>query len=650
MSMAYRDIRRKWEQLHHDQQLIKELPMDIQDSWQRSIQYDIDYRMKTNPYICTEQELRELQENSAHLISLALPIMENLSRFVAGTGFVVMLADATPSALKVIGDQDALDWATKTQLVEGSMWQENLLGTNAGSLTVDLGKPVSVYGYEHFSLFAVSSAASCAPIIYHNKIIGIIAMVAPFARVSNHTLGMVVAASKHIESTLNLNKISEYNRVIMESMSEGVLVIDINGKITYINKNCADILGQEVTSLAGDNIYTLLANLEENQYFINSLNRNRTMTDESIVLSLGNRKIRCNITSTPLESPDSNDNGTVIILRENRRIGRLIGNNIGKAKISFVDIMGKNQEFQQVIRNSKAAARSDSNVLLLGESGTGKDVLAQAIHNASPRRDHPFVAINCAALPRELVASELFGYEEGAFTGARKGGNMGKFELADQGTIFLDEIGDMPLDLQASLLRVLEEKSVTRLGGSKITTINTRVIAATNKDIETALERNTFRRDLFYRLGVIRIKLPALRERKDDIPLLAKYFAESICRRINIPLKSLNPEVIAAFQEYAWPGNLRELQNILEGVIQLSVEDDISLKLVKDYLIGPPGAGDSPGKGFALEQEVLTLDELEKQLILRYLAETDNNKNETARKLGISRRTLYRRLDKYGLI
>lgn len=649
MATAYREIRSKWEELHRNQQLIKELPMDIQDSWQRSMQYHIDYRMKTNPYICTNRELGALQENSAHLISLALPIMENLSRFVAGTGFVVLLADATPCALKVIGDRDALAWATKTHLVEGSMWQENLLGTNAGSLAKDLGRPVSVYGYEHFSLFAVSSAASCSPIIYHNKIIGIIAMVAPFARVSNHTLGMVVAASNHIESALTLNKISEYNRVIMESMSEGVLVVDTNGKITYINKNCADILGQNVAFLTGNNIYTLLGNLEENQYFINSLVRGRTMTDESVVLSLGKRKIRCNITSTPLESPDSNDSGTVIILRESRRIGRLIGSNIGKAKMSFDDIMGKNREFQQVIRNSKAAARSDSNVLLLGESGTGKDVLAQAIHNASPRRDHPFVAINCAALPRELIASELFGYEEGAFTGARKGGNMGKFELADQGTIFLDEIGDMPLDLQASLLRVLEEKSVMRLGGSKINMINTRVIAATNKDIEAALERNTFRRDLFYRLGVIRIKIPALRERKDDIPLLARYFADSICRRINIPAKSLNPEVIEAFKEYEWPGNVRELQNILEGVIQLSDKDDISLDLVKDYLITIPEEEKSRQKEHT-EQKALTLDELEKHLILQYLAESDNNKNETARKLGISRRTLYRRLGKYGLI
>ena len=316
--------------------------------------------------------------------------------------------------------------------------------------------------------------------------------------------------------------------------------------------------------------------------------------------------------------------------------------------MTFQDIVGTNPKFQQVINIAKAAASSSSNVLLLGESGTGKDIIAQAMHNASPRRNNPFLAINCAALPRELIASELFGYEEGAFTGAKKGGNIGKFELADQGTIFLDEIGDMPLDLQASLLRVLEEKSVLRLGGNKLIPVNVRVIAATNKDLDLEISRNRLRRDLYYRLGVIRITIPPLRERPEDIRLLAHYITESICKRINKPPMKLAPEVIDAFLRFDWPGNVREMQNVLEGAIQLADSPLITYDLVKDYF-------NQPGTQVAetlikAENEDLTISAVEKQMIESYLEKYKYNKTEAAKALGMSRRTLYRRLKEYNLL
>ncbi|NLV22365.1 MAG: sigma 54-interacting transcriptional regulator, partial [Syntrophomonadaceae bacterium] len=279
----------------------------------------------------------------------------------------------------------------------------------------------------------------------------------------------------------------------------------------------------------------------------------------------------------------------------------------------------------------------------LGESGTGKDIIAQAMHNASPRKNNSFLAINCAALPRDLIASELFGYEDGAFTGARKGGNVGKFELADQGTIFLDEIGDMPLDLQASLLRVLEEKKVMRLGGGKLVSVNVRVIAATNKDLETEIERNRFRRDLFYRLGVIKITIPPLRERPADIMPLAENFLKKTCRRFNRPLMSLSPEVIETFMNYDWPGNVREMQNVIEGSTQLAANNEITYDLVSQY-ITPKTSGPPP------DTETQTVAVVEKQLILDCLAKYKYNKTEVAKALGISRRTLYRRLSEYEIM
>ncbi|NLV21686.1 MAG: sigma 54-interacting transcriptional regulator, partial [Syntrophomonadaceae bacterium] len=330
--------------------------------------------------------------------------------------------------------------------------------------------------------------------------------------------------------------------------------------------------------------------------------------------------------------------GVVIVIRERQRINRLVRNSIGGgATMYFSDIVVKNKDFADTLKTAQAAASSTSNVLLLGESGTGKDIIAQAMHNASPRRHNPYLAINCAALPRDLIASELFGYEEGAFTGARKGGNIGKFELADQGTIFLDEIGDMPLYLQATLLRVLEEKKVMRLGSSKLIPVDVRIIAATNKDLEIEIEHNRFRRDLFYRLGVIKIDIPPLRNRPEDILELTRVFVEKTCIKFNKPVLEVADEVLEAFTAYDWPGNVRELQNLIEAAVQLCQEEVITVELIEKIsaVVLHNQANNEPAK---------VNDQMEKQIIMEALAQHKYKKKETAEALGISRSTLYRRM------
>lgn len=645
--MSFKEIKKMWRELHNKPELRKTLRPEIQDSWERSYQYNIPCFSRENTNFCSKSDFKMYLETSRYLIDCSLPVMESLLEFVVGTGFAVGLTDPNLVVLKVIGDKESLEWARKAQLIEGSIWTEDLIGTNAGSLALSLVKPISVYGYEHFSLFTIVSAASFCPILDNGRVVGGISMVAPYDKVSNHTLGMVVAAAKHIQSTMALERISKYQQVVMDSMSEGIMVVDINGNITFMNKKCAGMLDLDDQNVLGTNIYGLFGNTAENLYFLNIVTKNRTVTDEFIVLTRGKQKIRCNITCTPLHSSDSLEEGSVVIIRESERINHIVGKWIGRsAKMTFDNVIGNNQYFREVINNARTASSSNSNVLLLGESGTGKDIIAQAMHNESPRRNNPFVAINCAALPRELIASELFGYEEGAFTGAKKGGNIGKFELADQGTIFLDEIGDVPLDLQASLLRVLEEKSVIRLGGTKLVPVNVRIIAATNKKLEEDITRNRFRRDLYYRLGVIRLNIPALRERPDDILLLAQYFLETICQRFNKPLKKLSSDTVNAFLNYEWPGNVRELQNVLEGAVQLAAGAEITYNLVKDYLKREQFDPVVPENK---KTDILAISEVEKQMIENYLKNTNLSKNEMAAALGISRRTLYRRLEKYNL-
>nr|WP_279222200.1 sigma 54-interacting transcriptional regulator [Clostridium septicum] len=295
------------------------------------------------------------------------------------------------------------------------------------------------------------------------------------------------------------------------------------------------------------------------------------------------------------------------------------------------------------------AARTKSNVLIIGESGTGKELLAHAIHNASDRRGKPFVKINCAAIPGELLESELFGYEEGAFTGAKKCGKKGKFELANNGTILLDEIGDMPMASQAKLLRVLQDREIEKVGGNIVKKIDVRVISSTNKNLKKAIEDGTFREDLYYRLNVINIKVPPLRMRKDDIDALVNVLRRKIADKLGIYVEGISKEAINILKDYNWPGNIRELENVIESSINM-LESDVYIG--KDHL--PEKLIRSSKSIYIKSSEKKFLKdivaEVEKKVILDCLNSVQWNKNKAAKILGISRVGLYKKIEYYNLI
>ncbi|HOO39759.1 MAG TPA: sigma 54-interacting transcriptional regulator, partial [Deltaproteobacteria bacterium] len=283
-----------------------------------------------------------------------------------------------------------------------------------------------------------------------------------------------------------------------------------------------------------------------------------------------------------------------------------------------------------------------SNVLLLGESGTGKDVFAQAIHNNSERRNGPYVVINCAAIPRELIASELFGYDEGAFTGSKRGGNPGKFEIADGGTIFLDEIGEMPLELQTSLLRVIENKELMRIGGKRVRSINVRILAATNKDLVEDVSKGNFREDLYYRLNVFTIRLHPLRERRDDIPYLVDRFVKDICATMAKKITAVDDNVLQILMSYSWPGNVRELQNVLERAINIAPGDKLTANLLSEEVTRAPRKPQYAHDNYSLK-------DIERQMI-ENMIKSNVSKADIAKKMNISRSTLYRKLELYGMV
>ncbi|MDU7441252.1 MAG: sigma 54-interacting transcriptional regulator, partial [Clostridium sp.] len=290
-----------------------------------------------------------------------------------------------------------------------------------------------------------------------------------------------------------------------------------------------------------------------------------------------------------------------------------------------------------------------------GESGTGKEVLAQAMHNYSLRRNKKFVAINCGAIPNNIIESELFGYEDGTFTGAKKGGKPGKFEVANGGTIFLDEIGEMPLDMQVNLLRVLQESRVTRLGGSTEIPIDVRVIAATNKNLKEEVNKGNFREDLYYRLCVIPITLPPLRERKDDVQKLMEYFLTIKSFKLNKPIPKINDELYSNLLSYSWPGNIRQLENYIENIVNL--EGNISFNLwdeepKKDFNnenIYKCNVNENNNQLCENENNDLNLNFLERKTIEKAILKFGNNMTKTAKELGISRNTLYLKIKKYGI-
>lgn len=315
-------------------------------------------------------------------------------------------------------------------------------------------------------------------------------------------------------------------------------------------------------------------------------------------------------------------------------------------RYTFESIITQDPKMEYLKKLGRTAAQSNSTVLILGESGTGKELFAQAIHKASYRKFGPFAPINCAAIPRELLESELFGYETGAFTGARRGGKPGKFELANGGTIFLDEIGDMPLEMQVKLLRVLEEKEFESVGGNKKIALDARIIAATNSKIEDAVEKGRFREDLYYRLNVISIEIPPLKERAGDIPLIAEHLLDYLIRELNTNKKIIARETIDILMKYHWPGNVRELRNVLERAINLSTEGVILPQHLPDRVLKNRIYKDKEIRVNPLNDIVA---EAEKTAIINAIISAGGNKSLAANNLKIHRTALYKKMNKYNI-
>src|SRR6266568_4001914 len=489
---------------------------------------------------------------------------------------------------------------------------------------------------------------------------------------------MITAAAQAISNQLqmqvwlgNANDLLSELKTILQTLPEGILLLRRDGVVSQMNTPVGTMLGLTPARVTGRRLRDVLP---LPTVLAHALSTHQSLSDEELVFDTVHGRVTCLCTLKPLTSyrpetglegivnsaglvvsePGAAD-GFVMILRSIERVQKLVHRMTGaRARLTFANVVGESPALKEALRLARLAANSISTVLLQGETGTGKEIFAQSIHNNSARANGPFVAINCAAIPRELINTELFGYEGGAFTGADRQGRPGKFEQAHGGTLFLDEIGDMPLDLQTSLLRAIETRTIVRVGGQRAILADVRIIAATHKDLREEVMRGNFRSDLYYRLHVLTIHIPSLRNRIDDLPLLVQHFLLRQSRNLSRSF-TITPEALILLCQYNWPGTVITIADLPIDV-QQAVENNQAV-----YVDDSESALQTQKSPFELHQAQPLLTEqgtalkeqsmnAEMQAIMKAWDASNGHITRAAALLGISRTTMWRKMVKYGLI
>lgn len=447
--------------------------------------------------------------------------------------------------------------------------------------------------------------------------------------------------------------IYEIEKNILESVNFGVLLFSIEGELIYKNKQANSMLKlQDINNMSNSTILDEFKDIihsykKNNLYLLNKHHPSQTIKYDYL----------CEISPLIYQSKNA---GYILVLKEVKELNKiskiLSSHRNNFTRYTFDNIIGESPQIKLVIDQCKSIADSPSTVLITGESGCGKELFAQSIHNASSRANGPFIAVNCGAIPKNLIESELFGYEAGAFTGSAKGGAAGKFELANGGTIFLDEIGEMPLDMQVHLLRVLQENKITRIGSKTPIDIDVRVIAATNRDLKEEINKGSFRNDLYYRLNVLPIKVPPLKDRIGDIPILLDHFLKEKSKKLSKDIPKISQALFKKLITYCWPGNIREFENFIENLVALDGVTSYQIDLQDCHCLTYDNLGNiistdnkEPDDIQCELPSVTPLIVLEQQEIKKALEVYNGNMTKAAKSLGISRNALYNKINRYNI-
>ncbi|WP_061291268.1 sigma-54-dependent Fis family transcriptional regulator [Azotobacter vinelandii] len=621
-----------------------ELPGDvavrppIDQSWRRCLDSRVDPGLRQAPEPLTEAQLQAIRERHRRLLDASMPVMAMARELMAQSGNIMLLADRNGMVIEAGGDYATLSQAERIHLMPGSPWNEQFCGTNAIGTALLLGQPVQIHAAEHFceGIKRWTCSASVIRDPRDGHILGALDVSGESQSFSRHSLALAVTTAHRIESALARHEMASRYRLLELSIEqlaahhdEGLLLFDPHGFLVRSNLHGPAALaarGIDLDIRGACRLPALALGPEGSPA--------GPLPDWLPGDWLRPVQARGEVLGMLVRIPwPARAAGTLVAPKADQRAP-------AERAPGFARLVGNSAAMVAALHKAQQLAGCNVPVLLQGETGAGKEAFAQGIHYSGIGREGPFVAINCGSLSRELLASELFGYAEGAFTGARRGGMKGKIEAAHGGTLFLDEIGEMPLDLQSHLLRALEEGEIYRLGECEPRRVDFRLVTATHRDLREEVAQRRFRQDLFYRVAVTSIRIPPLRERRDDIPLLAGHILKREAERHGRPLPELDPEALQALMAHDWPGNVRELRNVLEGMLLLGgrrlTRDDLPDELRQSARLA---AGAVEGQ----------LEEAEREVIRQAIERSRGNLTQAAKALGIAKSTLYLRLRKYGM-
>lgn len=622
----------------------------IQASWQRCVSDAVNPLVANKAIELDEQQLESVRESYRELISASEPILRDAKDLLADSGTIMHLVAPTGMILCSHGDDHTRDLANDFSLVPGANWNESVAGTNAIGTALNVGSAVQVHAYEHFCENINNWTCSAAVIRdpFENKILGAVNISGLKNTLHDYCLALAVSGARRIEGQLAQLQMAKRDLLLGITLdrfgapgSDGLLLLDLNGRLVRTNHQADRVLasrGLKINLSPSNPILTLNEAgrfSERSEPILNQL-------DPQWVEPLSHQGEQVGFIAvipfpTPKRTATARASGAEQLTNRDSHNG-------------FSRLVGRNPLFIKSIQQAARLAKAPIPVLLQGETGVGKELFASAMHEMSPASSKEFIALNCGSLSRDLLAGELFGYVDGAFTGARRGGMTGKIEAANGGTLFLDEIGEMPLDLQPMFLRVLQESEICRIGETQPRKVSFRLIAATNRDLAQEVAEGRFRMDLYYRISSMTLTIPPLRERSDDVLLLAEHILTGLSEQHGGAIKQLSPALQTLLENHSWPGNIRELSNLITAAYFLTDGDqltpeDLPANLLTQNLTGGTNAGihtheigaDNP------------LDQAEKEVICRVIQEQGGNLTRAARQLNIAKSTLYIKLSKYGI-
>ncbi len=638
-----KDVQKAWERfvIGDETPLLEKVRPSIQESWQRSRRFGVDPTTRKLPTTLESEEVeRRLRQNSC-LVQAGREVFAFVSQLLCADAFAVGVTDNEGNLLYTDAPPQC-DWREENNVYPGAGLPESSVGTNAVAMALHLNQPFQMYWHEHYAEIGHRAGGGAIPLhSFCGNTLGTLGIAGYGESVHPRMFNLLAFAARileekirHFEELAHCEVLREFNRFLLKFPDSPLLALCPHGRILALSQSIAKLVTlQPPERLIGRPLHEV-----RDFHFEGPLAPAECDSPQPYGARLRflHKEKSCASTVIPISREGQSAGLVIIASGPGPSVARTLPKPVWQTTHTFSDLIGAAPVFRSVVELARQAASHDWPILLVGESGTGKELFAQAIHWASLRTREPFVALNLSTTPKELASAELFGYEEGAFSGALRGGRRGKVELAHGGTLFLDELGDLPVEIQAGLLRFLEEGIIVPLGSERPRRVDVRIMTAMNVDPAQAVEQGALRLDLFHRLNVFPLFLPPLRERREDIPLLARHLLD----QESFPAIDLAPDVMELFDHYAWPGNIRELRNVLirtavrvsHGVI---TRDLLPPELLRSQPPASPPAAASRRVG--------------REQIEHALKQCHGNLAQAAQFLHIHRATFYRKMHQYGL-